>query len=120
MSYARSAVLALIVSTPYAWPQVQFNPYSKTAPLHSAAEVLEKAIQALDGVKSMEYEVRILPAAPITSTDTMFASMFAGRTTVIGTVGAPIRYRARFQADDPRAVVLAVSNGDIVRISSDG
>jgi thiol-disulfide isomerase/thioredoxin/outer membrane lipoprotein-sorting protein len=120
MSYARSTLLALIVSAPHAWAQVQFNPYSKTAPLHSAAEVLEKAIQALDGVKSMEYEVRILPASPNTSTDPMFASMYAGRTTVLGTVGAPIRYRARFQSDEPHAVVLAVSNGDVVRISSDG
>jgi thiol-disulfide isomerase/thioredoxin len=116
MSYARSAVLALIVSAPHAWPQVQFNPYSKTAPLHSAAEVLERAIQALDGVKSMEYEVRMVPAARTPSSDTMFA----GRTTVIGTVGAPIRYRARFQAGNPPAVELAVSNGDVVRISSDG
>jgi hypothetical protein len=89
------------------------QPCSKNAPLHNAAEVLESAIHALEGVQSMEYEVRMLPAARTNSSD----MVFAGRTTVSGTVGSPIQYRARFHADDPPTTVLAASNGDIVRIS---
>jgi hypothetical protein len=97
MFYARFALLALMVSAPHAWTQVQFQPYSKAAALHSATEVLESAIQALDGVKSMEYEVHMLPAAGAVSNDIRFA----GRTTVIGTVGSPIRYRVDFIKKHP-------------------
>jgi thiol-disulfide isomerase/thioredoxin len=116
MPYARFALLALIVGAPQAWPQVQFQPYSKTAALHSAAEVLESAMKALDGVRSMEYEVRMLPSPQ----EAPSGPDFSGRTAIIGTPGSPIRYRARFQADDPTKVVLSVSNGDVVRISAGG
>jgi thiol-disulfide isomerase/thioredoxin/outer membrane lipoprotein-sorting protein len=116
MPSTRFAALALMASAPLAWPQVQFQPYSTNAPLHTAAEVLESAIHALENVKSMRYEVRILPASGTTSS----AILPAGRTTVIGTVGSPIQYRAQFRADDPPTAVLAVSNGDVVRVSDGG
>ena len=113
-----SAALAVSLST--AMAQVTFDPYSKVPPQHSAAEILEKAIHALDGVKAMEYEVRILPEfrSPPAAKDSDVT--FAGRTKVIGTPGAPIQYRARFVAEEPKTVVLAVSNGDKVRISEEG
>jgi cytochrome c biogenesis protein CcmG/thiol:disulfide interchange protein DsbE len=90
--------------------------YAHTAPLHSAEEILQSAIQALSGVKSVEYEVRALPSGQ----GHHAATVLTGRTTVIATVGHPIRYRARFQADSSQAVELAVSNGEKVRISSEG
>jgi thiol-disulfide isomerase/thioredoxin len=96
--------------------QVQFEYYSKNAPLRTAPEILQSAIHALDGVKSVEYEVRLLPSSPAKADD----PMFAGRAAILGTVGAPIRYRALFRAEDPPTSVLAVSNGDVVRISDGG
>ena len=116
MCYIRLAVLVVLLCAPAAWPQSQFSPYSKEAPLHSAAEVLQLAIHALDGVKSMQYEVRMLAGPGYPSTD----PAYTGRTTVIGTVGSPIRYRAETRSDRPPAVVLAVSNGDVVRFSEGG
>lgn len=97
--------------------QVQFDPYSKVPPQHTAAEILQKAIHALEGVKSMEYEVRTVPAprSPLLPPDPDVK--YAGRTKIIATPGAPIQYWARFVAEDPKTIVLAVSNGDKVRIS---
>jgi thiol-disulfide isomerase/thioredoxin len=97
--------------------------------LHSADEILQSAIQALSGVKTVEYEVRALPAGPGSDAPPQQAksglagdadTVLTGRTTVIGTVGNPIRYRARFQAENTPAVELAVSDGEKVRISSGG
>lgn len=97
-------------------PPAAASLYAQTAPFHSADEVLQSAIQALSGVKSVEYEVRALPSG--LAQDSL--AVTTSRTTVIGTVGDPIRYRARFQADNPPAVELAVSDGEKVRISSGG
>jgi len=90
--------------------------YTRQAPLHSAADILESAIKALAPVKSVEYEVRTLPASRVLQP----AIVLRGRTTVVGMVGLPYRYRARYQADDPPAVELAVSDGEKVRISAKG
>jgi thiol-disulfide isomerase/thioredoxin/outer membrane lipoprotein-sorting protein len=98
-----------------AFAQVTFDPYSKIPPQHTAAEILEKTIHALESVKSMEYEVRMLATSGAKSD-----VMYSGITKVIGTPSLPIQYRARFVADDPPTVVLAVSNGDKVRISDGG
>jgi thiol-disulfide isomerase/thioredoxin len=83
---------------------------------HSVSEILQSAIKALAPLKSVEYEVRAIPADPATQA----SPVFTGRAVVLATIGSPIRYRARFQSEGSSAVELAVSDGEKVRISAGG
>ena len=120
---AIAQILILGASVSWLWAQPQTAPpkpvanyYSSAEPLHSATEALQSAIRALASVKSVEYEVRTLPAGrPPQPAPVLF-----GRTRVLATVGSPIRYRARFQSEDPPSVELAVSDGEKVRFSAQG
>ncbi|HEY3743437.1 MAG TPA: TlpA disulfide reductase family protein, partial [Bryobacteraceae bacterium] len=117
MNHLRSVTLLVFGLSAGMFAQVQFDPYSKVPPQHTAAEILQKAIHVLEGVKSMEYEVRRVPPPqpPLLPPDRDV--QYTGRTKIIATPGAPIQYWARFVAEDPKTIVLAVSNGDKVRIS---
>jgi thiol-disulfide isomerase/thioredoxin/outer membrane lipoprotein-sorting protein len=116
---ARWLVTLLMAGAPSAslWAQAETAPHSTPAgALHSAAEILESAIEALAPVRSVEYSVRTIPADPAAQAGTASS----GHTVVIAAIGAPIRYRARFQSESPAAVELAVSDGEMVRISAAG
>lgn len=88
--------------------------YPPVAPQHSASEVLELAAHTLETAHTVEYTVRKTPPSPSQSSDP------GGRTVVLGAIGLPFRYHARFQSGRDAAVELAVSDGQKVRISAGG
>lgn len=124
LPYSRARViggfvaLVMIAGAPISSLCAQAQPgpaNTRTEPAHSVADILQSAIQALAPLKSVEYEVRAVPANPAQA-----GAVLTGRAVVLAAIGSPIRYRARFQAEDPPRVELAVSDGEKVRISVGG
>lgn len=111
-----AALLAMTLLPSAPALQITFNPYSTAPPSRTAGDVLRSAIRALENVRTLEYEVRILPVLGAPDDDLEYK----GTTTITATAGSPIRYRARFRSTEPGAATLAVSDGRYVRISEDG
>jgi len=115
IAFLAGSVLAVNLSISSLWAQANTASHNTLAgSRHSATQILERAIEALAPVRSVEYIVRAIPSEPAAPDRTESK----GQTAVSALTSAPRRYRARFQSEDSAAVELAVSDGEQVRISA--
>jgi thiol-disulfide isomerase/thioredoxin/outer membrane lipoprotein-sorting protein len=78
----------------------------------SPANILRGMLKAVEGIDSVEYEVR-------REYKTSEGEKFRGRTTILAS-RSPFRFSARLQAEDATITQIAISDGRITRGSSDG
>ena len=91
--------------------QTTTNSASAAQPTKSAADVLRSTLKAVEGIDSIEYEVRMAYSDG--------GKNYRSRTSVLA-ARSPFRYRARAQNEDPETTELAAMAGTTVRASSDG
>jgi hypothetical protein len=117
IAFLVGSVLAVNLSISSLWAQAETASHNTLdGPRHSATGILERAIETLSAITSVEYTVRAIPSEPAAPDRTESK----GQTAVSALTSAPRRYRARFQSEDASAVELAVSDGEQVRISAKG
>src|SRR4030095_14407265 len=73
----------------------------------SPANIVRGMLKAVDGIESVEYEVR-------REYKTSEGDKFRGRTTVLAS-RSPFRFSAKLQAEDAPITQIAVSDGKITR-----
>lgn len=75
-------------------------------------EVLQSALKAVEGIESVEYEVR-------REHTTSAGAKFRGRTTILAS-RSPLRFSAKLHGEDAPIKQIAVSDGKVTSASYDG
>ena len=101
--------MILLVLVPFLCTLLSFQ--TSGTPQPRPADVLQAALKALEGIESVEYEVR----SEITNSGTKLKA----QTTILAT-RAPFRFSATLRGEGSPLRQIAVSDGEITRASSDG